>query len=106
MRTLLLAAALALSACAVRSPTLLPPQPPRVTADLRYVSCMVEPPQLEVIDWPDADKLGNVLLHRSTVERIQGAYAALRRYALEQYFRCLHVAEAKGEQTVTVETEP
>lgn len=74
--------------------------------ELRYVSCMDDPPPIEVIDWPDADKLGNVLMHRSTVERVQNAYATLRRYTLEQYFKCLHVAEERGEQAVTVEAEP
>ncbi len=102
-------AALLLGACVAGGG---PPRPqavqpsPRVTTELRYVSCMAEPPPLEVIDWPDADRVGNVLLHRSTVERVQGAYAELRRYALEQYFRCLHVAQEHGETSVNVEAEP
>lgn len=101
----LLVAALLLSACAATRPPA-PSSPPRIAAELRFVSCMDEPPPLEVIDWPDADSIGNVLMHRSTVERVQLAYATLRRYALEQYFRCLHVAAERGEQSVTVEVAP
>lgn len=73
---------------------------------LRYVSCMAEPPPFDAIDWPTPDSVGNVILHASTVDRVKGAYADLRRYVTEQYFRCLHVAEAAGEQAVTVEVEP
>lgn len=58
---------------------------------VKFISCMAEPPAMEAIDWPDADRLGNVLLHASTAERLREAYAALRRYVNEQYFRCLKI---------------
>lgn len=97
--------ALLLAACAGPS-AFLPPSPPQVTTRTRYVPCMDALPALEVIDWPDEDKMGNVLMHRSTVERVQAAYANLRRYADEQFYRCRHLAEERGEQSVEVEVEP
>jgi hypothetical protein len=102
-----LVAALVLGACGATSsrPTS-PARPPVLTAETIFVSCMAEPPPLVVIDWPDADSIGNVLMHTSTVDRVRGAYADLRRWVDEQYFNCLHVAERAGEQSVTVEVDP
>jgi hypothetical protein len=82
------------------------PAPAAITTELRFGSCMSEPPPFDAIDWPTPDSVGNVLMHASTVERVQNAYAELRRYALENYFRCLHVAEELGEQSATVEVVP
>lgn len=101
----MLLAALLLGACAAPARAV-KPAAPAVTTELRFVSCMSEPPPLDVIDWPTPDRVGNILMHESTVERVQNAYAELRRYALENYFRCLHVAEERGEQSVTVEVDP
>jgi hypothetical protein len=103
-----LAALLAfLAACAAARgvPPRKPVKPPAPLVARVYVSCMAEPPPFDAIDWPTPDSVGNVLLHRSTVDRVQGAYATLRRYVSEQYFRCLHVAEAASDG-VTVEMEP
>lgn len=102
----LLAAALAIAACATPARRPIAPSPPRISATTVFVSCMAAPPPLVVIDWPDADRLGNVLMHTSQVDHVKGAYADLRRYVDEQYFRCLHVAERAGEQAVTVEVDP
>lgn len=80
--------------------------PPPATTDTVYVSCMAPPPPMDPIDWPDADSIGNVLMHTSQVDHVKGAYADLRRYVDEQYFSCLHVAEQRSETSVTVEAEP
>jgi hypothetical protein len=103
----LLAAAVLLAACAAEARNERHPLiRPVITAETIFVSCMAAPPPVVVIDWPDADSIGNVLMHTSTVDRVKGAYADLRRYVDEQYFSCLHVAERAGEQTVTVEVDP
>jgi len=100
----LLVAALLIAACA--APARAPIARPVITSTTVFVSCMAEPPPMVVTDWPDADRLGNVLMHTSQVDHVRGAYADLRRYVDEQYFRCLHVAERAGEQAVTVEVDP
>ena len=92
------------------------PHPVRSTV-VRFVKCMVAPPPVEAIDWPDEDRLGNVLMHRSTKERFKEAYAALVRYAWTQFYKCLAAErEAQGigtspsvpstHTTVEVEVEP
>ena len=81
-----------------------PPAPS--TSEVVYVSCMAPPPPMDPIDWPDADSIGNVLMHTSQVDHVKGAYANLRRYVDEQYFGCLRVAEQRSETSVTVERDP
>lgn len=102
----ILVVSLALAACTATSSRPTSPRPPVVTSETVFVSCMAEPPPMDVIDWPDADSIGNVLMHTSQVDHVKRSYADLRRYVDEQYFRCLHVAERAGEQSVTVEVEP
>ena len=85
MRRSVVALAL-LSACvtAPRAPSL--PPPPRMVE--RIVPCMEPPPPVFVPEWPTPDRLGNMLIHTSTVDGLKDALATQRRYIDEQYFRC------------------
>jgi hypothetical protein len=84
MRTALALALLSACSGAMYAPGL----PPPVRLVERIVPCMEPPPALFVPEWPTPDRLGNMLIHTSTVDGLKNALAEQRRYIDEQYFRC------------------
>lgn len=89
--------------------------PEQRTIITKWVNCMARPPKVEDIDWPDADRTGNLLLHASTAERVKAAYGIAVRYISEQWRKCRAEVEGKesdaaempdGGSTVEVEVTP
>lgn len=72
----------------------------------KFAACMVTPPPVEDIDWPDKDTVGNILMHETTAERVKAAYAVLVRWSREQFYRCLKAAEDANIDPTTVEVTP
>lgn len=62
--------------------------PPPIRLVERIVPCMETPPAVFAPEWPPADRVGNVLMHTSTVDGLKAALATQRRYIDEQFFRC------------------
>lgn len=82
---------IALGACATTS--MRPPLPPAVVIREVPVICMDEPPKFYIPTWPTPDRLGNMIIHASTVEGIKNALAEERGYIDRQFFRCRYLAE-------------
>ncbi len=57
------------------------------------IACMSEPPKFYIPTWPTPDRLGNMIIHASTVEGIKNALAEERGYIDRQFFRCRYLAE-------------
>jgi hypothetical protein len=56
------------------------------------VSCAYEPPEFDCPEtWPDQDKLGNVMIHASTKDRIDRCINTMRGYIRESREYCDHV---------------
>jgi hypothetical protein len=53
------------------------------------VVCMDPPPDVFVPSFPQADSVGNILFHESTVAKVRDALAGYRRYIDTQWAKCL-----------------
>lgn len=56
------------------------------------VPCMDAPPKPDLPTWPTPDRLGNMVMHVSTVDMIRDALDSELAYVNVQYARCVQVA--------------
>jgi hypothetical protein len=70
-----------------------PYRPPEYAArEVTPVPCMDKRPEVLWPTWPAPDRLGTVVMHASTVDKVQEGIITLQAYIDEQYRKCARAA--------------
>lgn len=69
-----------------------PEKPPVVVEKRVPVMCMDKPPVPVFPTWPDADRVGTVVMHASTVDAFKDGIYALQAFIASQYLKCYRAA--------------